>query len=224
MTNALVIGGTRGFGHSISDSLRTSGFTVQTIGRSEESTFRCDISDVAEVDETLRIIGDKMPEIDILACVVGYARAKRPSELTKEDWAITSQCNLGYINQALNILHDNIARSNLGKVITIGSRWSLRRDCELILPYIQAKHDLRQLVIDRAMEVDISCYCVPPMITPGFSEVSASFQELGLPGLPKGEFANQEEIARSIIAHSLFENRSGDIYIVAPNTAISLVH
>ena len=223
MTTALVIGGNRGFGKALSDQLGNHGFDLYTIGRSEECSFQCDISDVLALDNTLRIIKNKLPVIDVLACVVGYARAKSSVDLTENDWRVTLQCNLGYITQSLEVLNGNILKSENNKVITIGSRWSLRRDCPLLLPYIEAKHQLRSFVESKHGNPKMSCYCVPPMETPGCNAVINSFQELGISEFPSGKFGDVNTIAKSIVDHNLTNQSSGRTYRLSSRGRINLI-
>lgn len=212
MKTALVIGGTKGFGKAIYDKLQHQNFDVYSIGRSKNSFFQCDISDKEMLAETLKAIKNELPTIDTLACITGFARAKEPEELTDDDWQTTFQCNLGYVNQSLDILADNLHQSEDHKVITIGSRWSLRRDCPFLLPYIEAKHQLKDFVKSKKDKFMISCYCVPPMQTPGLNGVLDSFEKLVYAQLPIDSYGDINVIANNIIDHNLRNLESGETY------------
>ena len=223
MKTALVIGGTKGFRKAISDRLQHQNFNVYTIGRSKNSSFQCDISDKEMLAETLNAIKNEIPTIDTLACVTGFARAKESEKLTDEDWQTAFQCNLGYVNQSLDILADNLYQSDDHRVITIGSRWSLRRDCPFLLPYIEAKHQLKDFVKSKNDEFMISCYCVPPMQTPGLSGLLDSFKRLGYAKLPIDSYGDINVIANNIIDHNLRSQESGETYRMNPQGIISRV-
>jgi NAD(P)-dependent dehydrogenase (short-subunit alcohol dehydrogenase family) len=212
---SLVIGGTNGFGRFMSEGLKSQGFNVFTIGRSDCSDFQGDISSQIGFEETLLQIKKELHTIDLVSCVVGYAIAKEPSSQTKEDFEIAMQCNQGYVNQVLDILSDNISDVN-GKIITIGSKWSLRKDCPLLLPYIEAKHALVDLVKFRSNEFITSCYCVPSMDTPGYRGVLSSFKNIGINEIPNQNLGDPKNIAERIIYHNFKNFDSGGIYVVSP--------
>jgi len=199
MTTALVIGGTRGFGRAMSNCLSQQ-FEVQTVGRSEDATFQCDLSNPDQWGRTLEQISDP----NLLVCVTGFAEPKKPSDLTNEDWERTHQLNFGYVLQALDKL-------NPERTITIGSRWSLRRDCPLLLPYIEAKHQLADFV--RASDQDISCYCVPPMQTPGLAFVMDSLSKIADNGFTV-DCHDIDEVARSIVQHNMENDTRNQVYLM----------
>ncbi|MBT6820456.1 SDR family oxidoreductase [archaeon] len=216
MKSALVIGGTRGFGKAISDELAKRKFEVFTIGRSEDSTFRCDLSDKKAFRRILRKIRRSLPKIDVLACVAGFARARRPVDLMEKDFEITMQCNLGYVSQALDMLSRNVHAAEDGRIITIGSKWSLRDDCSLLVPYIKAKHKLIEFVRENSDENNISCFCVPSMKTPGYGEVRSSFERIGFSEIPQENLGSVNKVSKSIIKHSLENQVPGLICKVSP--------
>ena len=142
-SNALVIGGTTGIGRNISDQLIVRGYEVTTISRSggdRENDYQCDVGDIPTLKDILIQISSGLESIDLLSCVVGFARARQTSQLTVEDWNETMAKNLTYVNIAFNELAEFMKKSEDPRVITFGSRWSYQTGCEELQPYIVAKH------------------------------------------------------------------------------------
>ncbi len=222
---ALIIGGTNGFGREISDQILDRRSDLITVSRSDSGIdnfphFSCDIGDLELWYLTLQRIKLESDSLDILAGVVGFARAKHPKDLTIEDFNITIARNVTYITLALQELSDLLQASEDPRVITLGSQWSYRTDCDEFVPYIIAKHTLRAFTKNFAQKnpkIGINHYCVPTMDTPGYREVRKSFQEIGkepiINGTPKG-LAEPKVIARSLVAKALETDASGAMFII----------
>ncbi|MBM3247117.1 SDR family oxidoreductase [Candidatus Pacearchaeota archaeon] len=215
MQTALVIGGTRGFGKEICNNLKKKSFNIFTIGRSEDADFQIDISNKTDFQRVLEEIKIKLPKINLIFCVIGFAGAKKPNQLTKEDWVKAFQCNIGFINQTLNTLRGNVNQVN-GKVIIFGSKWSFRRDCNLIKPYIIAKHQIIELNRIKSKEFNMLCFCVPSMNTPGLKAVNLSFNKLGIKTIPLCKLGSSKRIAKIIVKKTLDKTQPGDIFLISP--------
>lgn len=167
---ALVIGGTTGFGLAVVAELAVAGqYQVVTVGRSG-GDYQCDVADLAMWRETLRRIRRDHPDLDLVVCVVGYARFVSSSTLTEPVWRKTAAANLTYVKLAYRILAAGLVRRQ-GCFVAIGSRWSYRTDCELLLPYITAKHRLRSWlagITNRQPLIRFIHHVVPPMDTPQY--------------------------------------------------------
>lgn len=216
MKQALIVGGTKGFGKAMVDEIAGAGFETHTVGRTAESSFVCDIADAEAWQTALETIKEEVPSINLLACVVGFSRAKKPENLTNEDWSLTYQTNLGYVLQAVDVLKPNIIQNTDHRVITIGSRWSLRKDCPEMLPYIEAKHRLKEFVTNNGHGCRMNNYCVPPMNTPGLKTVLKSFEEVKGAELPIPECGDVHVIASRIVSHSLATDSSKGVYLITP--------
>jgi NAD(P)-dependent dehydrogenase (short-subunit alcohol dehydrogenase family) len=222
-SNALVIGGTTGIGRNISDQLIVRGYEVTTISRSggdRENDYQCDVGDIPTLKDILIQISSGLESIDLLSCVVGFARARQTSQLTVEDWNETMAKNLTYVNIAFNELAEFMKKSEDPRVITFGSRWSYQTGCEELQPYIVAKHALRSLVEDLARRNDglkINNFCVPTMDTPGFRFVRDSFIDLSQ-GVTRSfkpvELVEPTIVARSIVDYALRSDETGRILVV----------
>ena len=80
---SLVIGGSKGFGKSLVESLEEQGHEVTTVGRSD-GDFQVDIGVVNEWEEVLEKL--KKETFQTVAFVVGYARAVDPDHITQKDF------------------------------------------------------------------------------------------------------------------------------------------
>lgn len=155
----LVIGGTRGFGASVTRELWLAGNDVVTVGRSD-GDFICDVSDVAAWSSTVEHIVREHGAFDLIVCVVGYARAKPSAMLTTADWISHASANIWYVETALTRIPHR-------RFVTTGSQWSHRIGNDELIPYIQSKHALRELTRDKGGVH----YCVPTMDTPQLWQV-----------------------------------------------------
>lgn len=190
----LVIGGTQGFGAAFSRELILSGHEVVTVGRTG-GDYLCDVSDAAAWSQTIDRIVREHDAFDLMVCIVGYARAKLSIELTDADWVAHASANLWYVDTALReIPHRCFA--------TTGSQWSYKIGNDLIIPYIQTKHALRELTRDHGG----THYCVPTMETPQLRQVWGG-------AVPATRIADAAVVARSMAAHCIAQHPSGTYVI-----------
>ena len=230
--NALVIGGTSGFGKEISDILFEKGYNLITISRSVSGYtqcphYYCDVGDENKWFETLQKIKTTHISLDFLACIVGYAKAKSSKNLKLEDWDQAFSKNVTYVAFALQELRDLLIETNSPKAITIGSQWSYKIGCDELVPYTVSKHALRTMTEDfsqRNPQIKINHYCVPTMDTPGYWMVKESFrntgQELTINKFTPNGLADPKIVAKSIINHIIYTNLTGQTFVIKPNGEI----
>jgi len=229
---ALIIGGNKGFGKEISKQLLKNGYEIITVGRSLSSYknylhYSCNVGNPDSWLETLRKIQKEHKKIDLLACIVGFAKAKPFKNLTYKDWEETFCKNFIYAALAIQKLIKLLYASTDPKIIIIGSRWSYKIGVDELTPYIIAKHALRILTKNIAQtnaKIKINCYCVPPMNTPGYKIVNKSFQRLKNASaiknfIPK-KLAEPKLVAKSLINKVLKTNASGSTFIIKYNGQI----
>jgi NAD(P)-dependent dehydrogenase (short-subunit alcohol dehydrogenase family) len=218
---AIVIGGTTGFGEELSKNLLNTGYKVLSIGRSKPTldgvdSYICDVGDLKKWKELLETIKAEYPSIDLVIFAVGYARAKSSRDLTIEDWQEHINKNFLYVTLGLENLKDCISAKANSKVVTIGSQWSYKIGNDELVPYTTTKHALDALTKDfaaRNPSIKANHYCVPTMNTKQYAEVAKSFDAIGK------EFATQEladrgSIAKNLIDHVLTYNRTGKTLVV----------
>lgn len=215
---ALVIGGTRGFGKQISRNLSINGYEVITIGRSDGADYKCDVSNAGNLADTLEQVRSENLQLDMLACIVGFAKATPESELTPEFKNFVRRSNLGYVKKSCEELMENLSRSKEPRIITMGTLWSYRSKCKELSPYIESKRDLSEFTRAYSKanpDIKMNMYCVPTMNTPGYRRVYDSFRKLGmdaeLEGLPK---ADSEMVAKMLVESAISTNGSGETFAI----------
>lgn len=230
--NALIIGGTGGFGKEVSCRLHSAGYDIATVSRSpsrfgRHPHYQCEVGDLPAWHATLQRIKGEYADLDFLACVVGYARAKPSRELSPDDWNHTLAGNLTYVALALEELTNALLASKDPRALTIGSQWSYKTGNDVLVPYTVAKHALRTLTEDFAQRnptLNINHYCVPTMNTPGYWEVRKSFQDVAeestiLCFTPDG-LADPRVVAKTVIDKALRTDVSGSTFIIKPDGII----
>lgn len=211
---ALVIGGSQGFGKEIAKNLEKRGYEVITVGRSKiksKNHYVCDVGNIIKWEDTLNKIAKENKEIDFIACIVGFARAKSFGKLTSKDWNEHINKNLVYVAMTFEKI---IPR----RAITIGSQWSVNVGSEELVPYIVAKHALVTLSKNIALnnkELIINHYCVPTMGTPQYIQVKNSFNKLGkietIKKFNSGILSDYTEIAEKLIDKAISASKSGRV-------------
>ncbi len=229
---ALVIGGTRGFGKEISDQLLDKGYNLITVSRSTSGYknyphYSCDVGDLDSWQKTLQQIKSEHKNLDFLACVAGFTKARFSKDLTIDDWNQTLSRNVIYVALALQELSELLHTSNHPRVLTVGSQWSYKIGCDELVPYTVAKHALRTLTEDfaqRNSRIQINHYCAPTMDTPGYWEVRESFQNIGQESTIKSfvpdRLTDPKVVAKSIIDKTLETDASGSTFVIKPDGLI----
>jgi short-subunit dehydrogenase len=215
---ALVIGGTKGFGYEISKNLADKKYETVTIGRSPDADIECDISNPIQLEATLKDLRSNHRCLDLIACVVGYARAKPKSKLTRRFYEQVFRANLGYVEDTFEHLTENLLESTNPRVFTIGSLFSYRRTCPELLPYVQAKRQLSEFIRNVSTftpKIKTNMFCVPTMKTPGYQKVLNSFKQLNLEDfLENAPKADPKIIARSLVESALETEGSGETFAI----------
>ncbi len=229
----LVIGGTKGFGKEVLNILLKKNNEITIIGRSNVkikgvTNYACDIGNLNELRRILKMIKLRNNSLDALFCIVGFARAKKSSDLKISDWQETLSKNLLYVTLVLQELRELLNKSKNPKVVTIGSQWSYKVGYDELLPYIISKHALRALTEDFAVKnkwIKINHFCVPTMKTPGNLEVQKSINNLSYKKRMfkfRGVFAEPKIVANSLVTKFLTTNLTGSTFIINPNGTIKI--
>jgi NAD(P)-dependent dehydrogenase (short-subunit alcohol dehydrogenase family) len=198
---ALIVGGSRGFGEEISNELKKKGFSVVTVGRSNNPDFVCDIGDLEQWQRTIQDIKSAHANFDLIIFVAGFARGISAKDLTIENWYEHLNKNLIYVALGIEAFKDTLNPG--GKVITIGSQWSYKMGSDELVAYTVAKHALDTLTKDfatRNPSIKVNHYCVPTMNTAQEKEVEKSFEKINKTFAPK-RIAVSENIAASLANH-----------------------
>lgn len=226
---ALVIGGTQGFGKEISQILLNLGYELITVGRSkspfpQQAHYICDIGNLKKWKKTIDNIVSRTPSIDLVIFVPGYARAKKPSDISIEDWYEHINKNLLYVSLGLEVFKKHL--SSNAKIATIGSQWSAKVGMEYLIPYTVSKHALNALTKDfaqRNTSIKTNHYCVPTMKTPQYLEVNRSFTEQKISYSIK-KIADPANVALSFINHLIQTKETGKTFIINQNYSVKYVN
>ena len=224
--NALIVGGTSGFGEAVFNSLSGKGLELITVSRSKSKYksrkhYFCDIGNLGQWIKTLNKIKLNLKSLDLAIFIVGFAEAKSFNKLTEEDWQNTLTKNVIYVSLAIQELESLLSSSKNPKIVTIGSQWSYKVGNNFLVPYIVAKHALRTLTKDisiRNRKIKSNHYCMPTMDTPQYWKVRESFNKIGEEEMirsfsPEG-LADPMVVAKNLVRHVLQSNVSGFTFVI----------
>jgi len=151
MTKAIVLGGSRGIGKAISDSLKT--IDVDVIATSQKDI---DTSNLNSVKEFLKINN----EIDILILNTGGPKPKPFSTVTEEDWnKYHNQLFLGFVT-----ILQNIKVNDGGYIFLISSNVIKEPNPKLIISsaYRAAFSEVFKVLSKEYAQKNISCINIAP--------------------------------------------------------------
>ncbi len=138
---ALVTGGNGGIGRGIAVGLARAGADLIIAGRNEAKTaavcaeiaalgrrglgVRCDVSRRADLDAAVQRARDAFGKLSIVVANAGIAVRGAPQALSEEDWLRVLGTNLNGVFFAAQAAYPALTANGGGKVITIGSEYSL---------------------------------------------------------------------------------------------------
>lgn len=133
MKNALITGGTRGIGASISVNLMRAGYQVAATYADNEKhairfstetgikVYRWDVSDYDECADGVKRVEADIGPIEILVNNAGITRDAPFHKMTREQWKLVIETNL---NSVFNMTHQvwpGMRERRFGRIITISS-------------------------------------------------------------------------------------------------------
>jgi 3-oxoacyl-[acyl-carrier protein] reductase len=151
MTKAIVLGGSRGIGRAISDSLKTIDVDVFSTSQKDIDTSKLD-----SVKEFLKINN----ETDILILNTGGPKPKPFSTITEEDWnKYHNQLFLGFVT-----ILQNIKVNDGGYIFLISSNVIKEPNPKLIISsaYRAAFSEVFKVLSKEYAQNDISCINIAP--------------------------------------------------------------
>ncbi len=138
---AIVTGGNDGIGRGIAIALATAGASVCIAGRDEGKNegvrleieklgarsiaSRCDVNVEADIAATIAVTERAFGSLGILVNNAGIAAINAPERMTDEEWDSVIQTNLSSAFKFSRAAHASLAKSGGGKVINIGSMYSI---------------------------------------------------------------------------------------------------
>ncbi len=133
----MVTGSTRGIGKSVAEAFAAQGATVIIIGRNEAQAkavageikakggqadgFGCDVTSLANVQETVNKILDIHKRIDILVNNAGITRDNLLLRIDENDWDEVIKVNLKGVFNVTKVLCKPMLKARKGKIISIAS-------------------------------------------------------------------------------------------------------
>ena len=216
-TAALVTGGNGGIGRGIALGLARAGAEVMVAARDEAKNAAvvaelralgvraesvvCDVLDLASIEAAVAATVQAFGRLDILVNNAGVAGGGRPETITDEVWDRIVDTNLRAVFQCCRAAHPHLKASGRGKVINIGSMYSLFGSNRAI-PYAASKGGVVQLTKSLAAAwapdgIQVNAI-LPGWIT---TEMTAGVASSGamhdriVARTPAGRFGEPEELA-----------------------------
>ena len=188
MTSAIVLGGSRGIGKAISDSLKTIKIDVFAASKND-----IDTSNLNSVKKFLEIHN----EIDILVLNTGGPEPKSFSTITEEDWnKYHNQLFLGFCT-----ILQNIKINHNGYIFLISSNVIKEPNSKLIISsaYRAAFSEVFKVLSKEYAQKNISCINIAPgpINTDRTQELIDNIQEFEKT-LPMKRLGNPEEIGNFV--------------------------
>jgi 3-oxoacyl-[acyl-carrier protein] reductase len=178
---AIVTGGARGIGRSITESLADENYNVIINYNSSESEakrlkaellekgksvdiYRADVSKYEEAKSLIEFSKNRFGSIDVLVNNAGIAETKLFTDITNEDWNKMINTNLNSVFYCSKEVLNYMLPRKSGKIINISSIWGLiGASCEV--HYSVAKGGIIALTKSLAKELapsNIHVNCVAP--------------------------------------------------------------
>ena len=213
----VITGGTRGIGYETAKQLIKEGYNVAIIGRDQNcakeaesnlglhcKSYCCDVSKVAQIEDTLKQINRDFGSIDVLVNSAGILDTSKIDSLTEEEWDKVIDINLKgtyfMMQKAIPYLEKGIAP----RIINIGSNAGRMGGFENGLAYTASKGGVIALTYGAARRLaskGITVNCVAPgtivteMAEKGYDE--ATKKKL-IDRFPIGRMGRPEEVANAI--------------------------
>ncbi len=139
--SALVTGGNRGIGRAIALALAAAGADVAVAARDLETleataaeirdrgrraaAVPCDVTDRTQIDEAVAATVAALGGLDIVVPNAGVASGAPAEKLSRQVWDEVLDINLRAVLETAQAAHPHLKASGHGKVITIGSAYSI---------------------------------------------------------------------------------------------------
>ena len=195
MTNAIVLGGSRGIGKAISESLKSLEIDVFAASKND-----IDTSDLISVKKFL----EKHNQTDILILNTGGPAPKRFLDITEEDWKLYhNQLFLGFC-----IILQNIKINDNGYIFLISSSVIKEPNTKLIISsaYRAAFSEVFKILSKEYAEKNINCINIAPgpINTDRTKELIKNIEEFKK-SLPMKRLGEPEEIGNFV--KGIIENK-----------------
>lgn len=183
---ALITGGSSGLGVEFAKALAYRGADIALFARRTEKLKQvakeirefghkvlpvtCDVTDEAQVAESVEQVIKEFNKIDILVNNAGTCNVVPTVEITKEQWHSVVDVNLEAVVFMTKYVAKHMIEANYGRIINISSMYGLRGSVTgPISPYWASKGAIPQLTRGWALEFaphNITCNAIAPGFFP----------------------------------------------------------
>ncbi len=212
---ALVTGGTRGIGASISAALKAAGYSVaSTYGGNDEAaakftaetgigTYKWSVADYdACVDGIARVEADLGP-IDVLVNNAGITRDAPFHKMSREQWQEVMDTNLSGVFNMTHPLWPGMRERNFGRVITISSINGQKGQFGQVNYSASKAGDIgftKALAQEGARHgITVNAICPGYIATEMVMAVPEKVRDSIIASIPVGRLGEPEEIARAVV-------------------------
>ena len=167
------------------------------------SVFRCDVSDLKQVQDMVSDCESELGPIDVLINNAGIAQQKLFTDLTAEDWDRMFSVDVKGVFNCCRCVLPSMIRRHSGKIINVSSIWGIcGASCEV--HYSAAKAAVIGLTKALAKEVgpsNIQVNCVAPGIIDTQMNSALSDEEKAAlcDETPLGRFGTPQDIAQTML-------------------------
>ena len=213
MRKALIVGSNRGYGASMSETMKASGFHIAGLSRGpnnasvDEHFPITDVSDISAFTEEFSEVLKNYQDSDTAVFVPGDVVLNKDEKLSEEDFAYTLNANLVYVIEAVKQLKEEGSVKN---IITFGSQWSYLENNQTLASYCLAKHLLKHFTeLLNQDGMNAFHFCVPTSKTDKALSIGAFLKDArqDLP-LEQADWADPSEISRLIVEKFLSQPES----------------
>ena len=211
---ALVTGGTRGIGASVSISLKKAGYNVATTYNSntekanafasehEIEVFQWNVADSAACEAGVKQVQDKMGSIDILINNAGISKASMAHKMSVEQWDDVIRTDLDSVFYMTRCVLEGMREKSFGRIITISSINGQKGEMGLI-NYSAAKAGVLGFTKALAQETarkNITVNAVAPgyIDTDILADASEDFLKSLVGKIPVGRLGTVEDVSRIV--------------------------
>ncbi len=212
---AIVTGGTRGIGRSISEALDAAGYKVAANYAGDEKAaekftaetrikaFRFDVSDYKSCAEGIKRVEAELGPVDILVNNAGITRDAVLHRMTPEQWGQVIATNLTSCFNMCRLVIEGMRERNFGRIVNIGSINGQAGQYGQV-NYAAAKSGIHGFTKALAQE-GASKGVTVNAIAPGYIDtdmvraVPPNVLEKIVARVPVGRLGNASEIARGVL-------------------------
>ncbi|MFT5131616.1 MAG: acetoacetyl-CoA reductase [Gammaproteobacteria bacterium] len=212
---AIVTGGTRGIGESISIGLKDAGYTVAAIYAGNEeaakrftkktdiAVYKLNVSDFEACEAAAKQIEVDLGPVDVLVNNAGITRDGTMHRMSYDQWNSVIQTNLSSCFNMARVVIDGMRERNFGRIVNIGSVNGQAGQYGQV-NYAAAKSGIHGFTKALAQEGAAKGITVNA-IAPGYIDtdmvraVPEQVLEKIIAGIPVGRLGNANEIARGVL-------------------------